>query len=786
MGLGGIAAAELAGRESSSVLASDGSPGAPTSGALRRTHHAAKAKRVIYLFQSGGPSQLETWDYKPLLNEKQGEPLPDSVRQGQRLTGMSGNQAILPLAGSKFKFARHGQSGRWASELIPHMADQVDRIAVIKSMYTEAINHDPAITYFQTGNQIAGRPSIGAWINYGLGSANEDLPTFVVLVTKGKGGQPLYSRLWGSGFLPSRFQGVQFRGGKEPVLYLHNPPGVSAASRRNMLDRLQDLHNLEQSRTGDPELTTRIAQYEMAFRMQSSVPEVTDLSGEPEHIYDMYGSDVKKPGSFAANCLLARRLAEKGVRFIQLYHQGWDQHGGLPSGITRQCKETDQPAAALLKDLDQRGMLEGHARHLGRRVRQDELLPRKADRRQLRSRPSSTMLFDVDGGRRHPARCLLRRDLPVRIQHRRKRRSRSGLSRDATAPAGNRSREIHGEVPGVGRPTDRRRTGPCRQRSACMNRLINANADRREFLRNASAIAAASVASTSAPTRVRAQDDPAAEANAGGQIYKSLKWNMVKLPGSVRDKFAVLKRLGYDGVELDSPGGIDPAQAVRASDELELPVEGIVNSTHWRTRHSDPDPEVRRAAMADMREALRYAKAVGAESVLLVPGKVTDPEDENHDQVWQRSIAAIRQLAPLADDLGVQILIENVGNGFCESPELFGQYIDEIDHSSVGVHFDIGNHIRISPPAEWIGVLGHRIKKLDVKDRTKTGSKTLIGEGDADWPAVRAALADLEYRGWAAAEVTGGDRERLADVLVRMNRVLGRSDGNPASLSASK
>jgi uncharacterized protein (DUF1501 family) len=358
MGLGGIAALDLDNRETRSAMASELAAGEPTSGALARTHHPPKAKRVIYLFQSGGPSQLETWDYKPLLNEKQGEPLPDSVRQGQRLTGMSGNQAILPLAGSKYKFAQHGQSGRWASELIPQMAKQVDNIAVVKSMYTEAINHDPAITFFQTGNQVAGRPSIGSWINYGLGSANEDLPTFVVLVTKGKGGQPLYSRLWGSGFLPSRFQGVQFRSGKEPVLYLQNPPGISAASRRNMLDRLKDLHNLEQSRTGDPELATRIAQYEMAFRMQSSVPEVADLSGEPEHIHKLYGPDVKKPGSFAANCLLARRLAEKGVRFIQLYHQGWDQHGNQPSGITRQCQETDQPAAALLQDLQQRGMLD--------------------------------------------------------------------------------------------------------------------------------------------------------------------------------------------------------------------------------------------------------------------------------------------------------------------------------------------------------------------------------------------------------------------------------------------
>ena len=313
---------------------------------------------MIYLFQAGGPSQLETWDYKPLLVEKRGEPLPDSVRKGQRLTGMSGNQAILPLAGSIFKFAQHGQSGTWASELMPHMAKQVDRIAVVRSMYTEAINHDPAITFLQTGNQVSGRPSIGAWLQYGLGSDSEELPAFVVLITKGKGGQPLYSRLWGSGFLPARYQGVQFRSGKEPVLYLANPPGITRESRRNMLDRLQQLHALEQDRIGDPELETRIGQYEMAYRMQASVPEVASIDDEPKHLLDSYGPDATKPGTFASNCILARRLAERGVRFIQLYHQGWDHHGNIPSGMKRQCQDTDQPAAALLDDLQQRGMLD--------------------------------------------------------------------------------------------------------------------------------------------------------------------------------------------------------------------------------------------------------------------------------------------------------------------------------------------------------------------------------------------------------------------------------------------
>jgi uncharacterized protein (DUF1501 family) len=307
---------------------------------------------------SGGPSQLETFDYKPLLNERNGEQLPDSVRRGQRLTGMSGNQASLPMAGSAFKFAQHGKSGIWMSELLPHTAKVADDLCVVRSMFTEAINHDPAITFLQTGSQVSGRPSIGAWVHYGLGSANENLPAFVVLITRGKVDQPLYSRLWGSGFLPAEHQGVQFRAGKEPVLYLNNPDGISAASRRQMLDRLRELNEFERDRLGDADLDSRIAQYEMAYRMQSSVPDVTDLSKETESTYELYGPDAKKPGTFAANCLLARRMAERGVKFIQLYHQGWDQHGGLPNGIRQQCKETDQPAAALITDLKQRGMLD--------------------------------------------------------------------------------------------------------------------------------------------------------------------------------------------------------------------------------------------------------------------------------------------------------------------------------------------------------------------------------------------------------------------------------------------
>lgn len=327
-------------------------------GDLGKPHFAPKAKRVIYLFQSGGPSQLDLFDPKEKLREMNGQDLPDSVRQGQRLTGMTGGQANFPLAGSIFDFKQRGQSGAWVSDLMPYTSEIVDDLCFIKTMYTEAINHDPAITFIQTGSQLPGRPSIGSWMSYGLGSDNENLPAFVVLVTKNKFGQPLYSRLWGNGFLPSEHQGVQFRAGKDPVLYLNNPDGISDASRRAQLDSWKKLHEMQLANVADPEIEARITQYEMAYRMQTSVPEVTDVSGEPDHIYEMYGEDSRKPGTYAANCLLARRLAEKGVKFIQLYHQGWDQHGGLPNAIKTQCKETDQPTAALIKDLKQRGLLE--------------------------------------------------------------------------------------------------------------------------------------------------------------------------------------------------------------------------------------------------------------------------------------------------------------------------------------------------------------------------------------------------------------------------------------------
>jgi hypothetical protein len=326
-----------------------------------RPHFKPRAKRVIYLFQSGAPSQMDLFDYKPELKDLRGTELPDSIRKGQRLTGMTSTQTSFPVAPSKFRFARHGKSAAWISELMPHLAKTADDLCFIKSMYTEAINHDPAITFFQTGAQLAGRPSMGAWVSYGLGSENRDLPAFVALVSQGSGNpadQPLYDRLWGSGFLPTRYQGVKLRSGGEPVLYLSNPPGLDAAARRRMLDDLAKLNQLRLDEQGDPEIATRIAQYELAYRMQTSVPELTDLSSEPKYIFDLYGPDARKPGTFAANCLLARRLAERGVRFIQLFHKGWDQHTNLPKQIAGQCRDTDQPTAALVLDLKQRGLLD--------------------------------------------------------------------------------------------------------------------------------------------------------------------------------------------------------------------------------------------------------------------------------------------------------------------------------------------------------------------------------------------------------------------------------------------
>ncbi len=324
-------------------------------------HAAPRAKRVIFLHQSGAPSQIELFDYKPALRKLHGTELPNSIRRGQRITGMTSGQDSFPVVAPIYSFRQHGKSGTWLSELLPHTAKIVDDIAIIKTVHTDAINHDPAITFIQSGSQQPGRPSMGAWVSYGLGSENADLPAFVVMISQTSGlniDQPLFSRLWGNGFLPSRYQGVSFRSAGDPVLHLSDPPGVSRESRRRMLDSLAGLNRMRAEAFGDPEIETRIAQFEMAYRMQSSVPSLMDLSNEPQHIFDLYGPDARKPGTYAFHCLLARRLAERGVRFIQLYKRGWDQHNDLPRDIALQSKATDQPSAALILDLKQRGMLD--------------------------------------------------------------------------------------------------------------------------------------------------------------------------------------------------------------------------------------------------------------------------------------------------------------------------------------------------------------------------------------------------------------------------------------------
>ena len=353
-GLGSLALASLLSQE---TLAAPKKERKRIGGIDGVPHFKPRAKRVIYLCQSGAPSQMDLFDYKPQLEKFRGQELPDSVRKDQRLTGMTASQASFPIAPTMFKFKKYGQSGAQLSELMPHISSIADRISIIRTMHTEAINHDPAITLLQTGAQLAGRPSFGSWLSYGLGTENQDLPSFVAM-TSGTGGQPLYDRLWGSGFLPTKHQGVKFRRAGDPVLYLSNPPGLNTKTRRAILDDLAKLNKSRLEEIGDPEIATRIAQYELAYRMQSSVPELTNISKEPKKTLEMYGPDVSKPGTFAANCLLARRLAERGVRFIQLYHRGWDQHANLPTAIRKQAQATDQPSAALIKDLARLGMLD--------------------------------------------------------------------------------------------------------------------------------------------------------------------------------------------------------------------------------------------------------------------------------------------------------------------------------------------------------------------------------------------------------------------------------------------
>ena len=359
-GLGSLGLASLL---NESLFAADpnAQPRNAIGGLASLPHYRPRAQRVIYLFQSGGPAQMDLYDYKPGLKDKRGQEVPRSVYPDERKTTMTSAQASFPVAPSAFQFKQHGESGTWLSEVLPHLGEMADDLCVVRSVYTEAINHDPAATLMQTGSIIPGRPSIGSWLGYGLGSVNQDLPAFVAMTSRGTGkpgGQPLYDRLWGSGFLPSRYQGVKFRNQGDPVLDISNPQGVSQGMRRRMLNRLARLNQLKLAEIGDPEIETRIAQYELAYRMQMSIPDLLDLSDEPQHVLDMYGKDVTRPGTYAFNCLIARRLAERGVRFVQTFHQGWDHHGNLPKAMRGQCRDVDQPSAALIRDLKQRGMFD--------------------------------------------------------------------------------------------------------------------------------------------------------------------------------------------------------------------------------------------------------------------------------------------------------------------------------------------------------------------------------------------------------------------------------------------
>lgn len=355
-GLGALGAASLLEPGLSAAPSPSASGG--LTGTLGAPHFKPKAKRVIYLFFSGGPSHIDMYDYHPKMREIHGIELPDSIRNGQRITGMTSGQKSFPCVAPMFEFSRHGQNGSWFSEIVPYIASIADEITLVKSVHTEAINHDPAITAINTGVQQPGKPSMGAWLDWGMGSPNKDLPGYVVMISKGRGqSQALYDRLWGSGFLPSKHQGVKFRSAGDPVLYLSNPKGVSRDMRRSMLDGIAKINQAKKAESGDPEIDARIAQYEMAYRMQTSVPDLVDLKDEPQHVLDLYGKDAMRKGSFAHNCLIARRLSERGVPFVQLFHRGWDQHGSLPSKIRQQCEDVDQPAAALVRDLKQRGLL---------------------------------------------------------------------------------------------------------------------------------------------------------------------------------------------------------------------------------------------------------------------------------------------------------------------------------------------------------------------------------------------------------------------------------------------
>ena len=459
-GLGVAALASLFGDASFAAPPPLRKAGASLTGGLPGfPNFAAKAKRIIYLHQSGAPSQFELFDYKPGLVKYKGQDLPASIRNGQRLTGMTSGQANFPVAPNVFQFAQHGKGGVWLSELLPHLATQADKLCVIRSMNTEAINHDPAITFFQTGSQLAGRPSIGSWMSYGLGTENRDLPAFVVLTSIGSGrsdDQPLYDRLWGSGFLPTQHQGVKFRNAGDPVLYLSNPPGVDTDTRREMMDEVKSLNQIKNADVHDPEISTRISQYELAFRMQASVPDLTNLKTEPKAILDLYGPDVTRPGSYAANCLLARRLCEKGTRFVQLFHMGWDHHGNLPNAIRGQCRDIDQPTAALLQDLEAARPLRRNARRVGRRVRAHGVFARDADGRRTTGATTTPVLLPMACGRGHQGRHHLRRNRRLFLQRCERPGGRSRFARHDFAPDGRGSHPLDLPLPGPRLPFDGR------------------------------------------------------------------------------------------------------------------------------------------------------------------------------------------------------------------------------------------------------------------------------------------------------------------------------------------
>ncbi len=436
------------------------------------THFAPKAKHVIYLHMVGGPSQIDLYDYKPKMQEYFDKDLPESIRNGQRLTTMTSGQKRFPIAPSKYKFRQYGQSRMWVSELLPYTARMVDDMCFIRTMHTEAINHEPAITLMQTGNMVTGRPCLGSWVSYGLGSSNENLPTFVVLVAKPSNTeqvQAISARLWTSGYLPGEHAGVSFRSGGDPILYLNNPPGVPAEVRRRTLDGLRSLNEFNYKSLGDPETHTRIQQYELAFRMQASVPELTAIEREPAGTYALYGEEAKKPGSFANSVLLARRMVERGVRFVQIYHNNWDTHGNVAGRLPDQCKDVDQACWGLIQDLKQRGLYDETLVIWGGRVRTHDLLARRSDQRELRPRPPPALLHHVDGRRRHQARHGPRRDRRLLVQYRERPGSRPRLPRDRAETAGVRPPEVHVPHARAGWPIDGGRARTRGERPAGVN-----------------------------------------------------------------------------------------------------------------------------------------------------------------------------------------------------------------------------------------------------------------------------------------------------------------------------